>query len=42
MKEEISPFYIQKALDAITGKVKSVSRLRKLTLLVEEHSGEQA
>jgi hypothetical protein len=38
----INPFYIQKALDSIAGKVKNASRLKNGTLLVEIFNENQA
>jgi hypothetical protein len=38
----INPFYIQKALDGIAGKVKNASRLKNGTLLVEVQNDKQA
>jgi hypothetical protein len=39
---QINQFYIQKAVDAIAGKVKSGSRLRNGTLLIETQNNKQA
>jgi hypothetical protein len=37
----INPFFIQKVLDAIAGKVKNASRLRNETLLIETQNEKQ-
>jgi len=39
---QINPFYVQKALDSIAGKVKNASRLKNGTLLIEVHNDKQA
>jgi hypothetical protein len=39
---QINPFYVQKALDSIAGKVKNASRLKNGTLLIEVHKDKQA
>jgi hypothetical protein len=39
---QINPFYVQKALDSIAGKVKNASRLKDGTALTEVHNDKQA
>jgi hypothetical protein len=39
---QINPFYVQKALDSIAGKVKNASRLKNGTLLIEVYNDKQA
>jgi hypothetical protein len=39
---QINPFYVQKALDSIAGKVKNASPLKNGTLLIEVHNDKQA
>jgi hypothetical protein len=42
MMRNVNPFYIQKALNGIVGKVKNASHLKNGTLLVEVQNDKQA